>query len=81
MKAVSFPAGDGAAIGGEGNPWRRGAVMDPLPGLSAAGDDMRERLCRHLTNLAGCRSLKSIMLSLLRYRRGLHRAGNLIAGN
>ena len=33
MRAVSFPAGDGAAIGGEGNPsTRERTAVDPLPG-------------------------------------------------
>ena len=33
-----------------------------------------------LTNGAMCTSLERIMLSIAQYRRGLHRAGNLIAG-
>ena len=39
IQAVSFPAGDGAAIGGNGNPDRRAWDWIPFPVLRTAGDD------------------------------------------
>ena len=45
---MSFPAGDGEAIAGEGNPSALSVRVDPLPSLTLAGDDSADEAVHHL---------------------------------